>query len=183
MNAGKSSLLLQLSNTYLEKGLYIVLFTPSITYTRRGHSVMSRVGISSYAIPVNGTFGIYNYVVNVLRYRKNGLACVFVDEVHLLSQENVFDLIKIVDILNIPVRAFGLRSDFSGKVFTGSVMLLLYGDELVEVSSVCQCGRKATMTIRHNLRGERIYKGKQIVIGGNIMYMSICRKHFFSSFF
>lgn len=183
MNAGKSSLLLQLSSTYIEKGMFIILFTPLITYTKRGYSVNSRVGISSYAVPVDNVLSIYTYVIKALRYRKDNLVCVFVDEVHLLTQENVFDLIKIVDILNIPVRAFGLRSDFAGKLFGGSILLLLYGDELVEVSSICQCGRKATMTIRFSKKGNRIYKGKQIVIGGNTMYMSICRKHFFSSFF
>jgi thymidine kinase len=85
---------------------------------------------------------------------------------------------RIVDELNIPVLAFGIRTDFQGKLFEGSKFLLAWADNLKEIKTVCHCGRKATMVLRVDDEGNIMADGSQIEIGGEERYVSVCRKHF-----
>ena len=181
MNAGKSTLLLQTAFNYKEKGLIPVLFVPNISKKKKFISyIISRIGLQQSVIPINDlAFDLYFYIKNRLSFHEN-IACVLVDEVHLLKKEHIFNLIKIVDVLNIPVFTYGLRSDFLGKPFEGSLLLLMLADRLLEVETVCFCGKKASMTIRINKHKKRVFKGIQIKLGGNELYFSLCRKHFFS---
>ena len=85
---------------------------------------------------------------------------------------------EIVDKLEIPVLAYGLRSDFRGELFEGSLHLLAWADELVEIKTICHCGKKAGMVLRLDENGEPVKRGDQVKIGGNDIYVSVCRKHF-----
>jgi thymidine kinase len=159
-----------------------LLFIPNISGKKKFFAkIFSRVGIFSTVIPINDiNFDLYFYIKKRLLFKEN-ITCVFVDEVHFLKKNHIFNLIKIVDVLNIPVFTYGLRSDFLGNYFEGSLLLLLLADKLIEIEAICFCGNKAIMTARINKNNKkRIFQGTQIKVGGNESYVSLCRKHFFS---
>jgi thymidine kinase len=110
--------------------------------------------------------------------QKNELKCVLIDEAQFLTKNQVLQLTVIVDRLNIPVLCYGLRSDFRAEAFEGSLYLLIWADEINEIKTVCYCGRKAIMNIRFDAENHKVTEGKQIEIGGNERYISVCRKHF-----
>jgi thymidine kinase len=101
-----------------------------------------------------------------------------VDEAQFLTREQVRQLSDVADQLGIPVLTYGLRTDFQGKLFEGSEQLLAWADNLVEIKTICHCGRKATMVLRTGADGQVIKEGVQVKIGGNELYVSVCRKHF-----
>ena len=110
---------------------------------------------------------------------KNGhIDCILVDEAQFLSRQQVKELASIVDQKNIPVLAYGLRTDFMGESFEGSQYLLAWADEIREIKAICHCGKKATMNARIGESGEIERAGEQIEIGGNERYVSLCRKCF-----
>ena len=100
------------------------------------------------------------------------------DEAQFLKKSQVFQLSEVTDRLNIPVLAYGLRTDFLGNLFEGSQALLAWADELNELKTICHCGKKATMVVRMDKNNRAIREGSQIEIGGNDRYISMCRKHF-----
>ena len=176
MNAGKSTVLLQSSYNYRERGMRTLLFTPSID-TRYGTGrIESRIGLRSGAISLSGAEDV------VARVRKEHasepLACVLVDEAQFLTPEQVWQLAEIADDLDIPVLCYGLRTDFQGKLFPGSATLLGIADDLTELKTICHCGRKATMNLRIDQDGRAVKVGAQVEIGGNDRYVSTCRRHF-----
>ena len=89
----------------------------------------------------------------------------------------MWQLARVVDDLDVPVMAYGLRVDFMGKTFPGSASLLALADEMKEVKTICYCGKKATMVVRQDADGNVQTDGDQILIGGNDTYVSLCRRH------
>ena len=173
MNAGKTTKLLQSNFNYKERGMKTVLYT-SANDNRFGFAkIVSRIGLSENAKVFNKDTNIYQDI----KESKN-ISCVFVDEAQFLSKKQVEQLCNIVDDLQIPVLTYGLRTDFLGEPFEGSQYLLLWADELIEVKTVCFCGKKATMNARIDDKGNVLRTGTQIDIGGNEKYISLCRKHF-----
>ncbi|WP_171133257.1 MULTISPECIES: thymidine kinase [unclassified Ruegeria] len=175
MNAGKSTVLLQASHNYRERGMDTYLMTAAIDGRAGTGRIASRIGISEQAdtfTPTDDIFGMIN-----TRLSQGQVACVFVDEAQFLTEEQVWQLALAVDELNVPVLAYGLRVDFQGKLFPGSATLLALADEMREVRTICKCGRKATMVIRQDEAGKAITEGAQVQIGGNETYVSLCRKH------
>jgi thymidine kinase len=106
------------------------------------------------------------------------LHCVFVDEAQFLSKAQVWQLSDVVDKLNIPVLAYGLRTDFRGELFEGSRYLLAWADNLDEIKTICHTGRKATMVVRVDEQGRAVTEGPQVEIGGNDRYVSVSRAEF-----
>jgi thymidine kinase len=105
--------------------------------------------------------------------------CVLVDEAQFLSKRHVYDLARVVDELNIPVMAFGLKNDFRNDMFEGTKHLLLLADKIEELKTICWfCSKKATMNL-HFIGGKPVYEGNPIQIGGNESYYPVCRKHYF----
>jgi len=173
MNAGKTTSLLQTDHNYHERGMNTVIFTHSID-TRYGKGIVrSRIGLQKNAMAYDEKFDFFCYVKDA-----KDVACVLVDEAQFLTKEQVDQLSDVVDFLDIPVLAYGLRSDFRGNSFEGSQRLLAIADILVELKTVCFCGKKATMNIRIDSEGNKVVDGAQIDIGGNEKYVSVCRKHF-----
>lgn len=175
MNAGKSTVLLQASHNYRERGMQTYLMTAAIDGRAGAGRIASRIGISEQA----DTFTPEDDVFAMIRSRldKGMVACVFIDEAQFLSEAQVWQLARAVDDLDVPVLAYGLRVDFQGKLFPGSAALLALADEMREVRTICECGRKATMVIRRDETGKAITEGAQVQIGGNETYVSLCRKH------
>jgi len=176
MNAGKSTALLQSNHNYIESNLKTLLFIPHEIAKKSNGKIISRIGLEAEAIVVSEEYEFFREIEN-----KNfkEVSCIFVDEAQFLSQKQVHDLGKIADELNIPVMCYGIRTDFQGKLFEGSQELLALADNLKELKTICsECDKKATMVVRLNEKGEVVLKGKKIVVGGNEIYKTLCRKHF-----
>ncbi len=176
MNAGKSTVLLQSSYNYRERGLRTLLFTPSID-TRFGPGrIESRIGLSSTAVSLTASDNIFHQVE--VEHQADPVACVLIDEVQFLTPEQVWQVSDVADQLDIPVLCYGLRTDFQGKLFPGSATLLGIADDLAELKTICHCGRKATMNLRVDSTGQAVREGAQVEIGGNDLYVAMCRRHF-----
>lgn len=177
MNAGKSTVLLQSAYNYQERGMDTLLFTPAVDTRAGAGKIASRIGLDAEAVSYTSDFNLYDYTQKAIQANPN-IKCVLVDEAQFLSKEQVLQLADAVDELNVPVLAYGLRSDFQGEPFPGSQYLLAIADNLIEIKTICHCGRKATMNMRIDAEGKKVTKGEQVVIGGNEAYMSVCRRHF-----
>ena len=175
MNAGKSTMLLQASYNYQERGMRTVTLIAAVDDRAGRGRISSRIGLASDAIPFEPQDDIYALVDGL--HRTEAVACVFVDEAQFLTHEQVWQLARISDRLGIPVMAYGLRTDFQGKLFPGSHELLAIADELREVRTICHCGRKATMVVRLDGEGKPVREGAQVVVGGNEKYVPYCRRH------
>ena len=181
MNAGKSTALLQSSYNYRERGMNTLVMAPNLDDRYGYGKVTSRIGIETDA----KTFGAGDNLFDVISdcSAVDPLHCVLIDEAQFLTKEQVFQLGDVTDKLDIPVLAYGLRTDFRGEPFEGSKYLLAWSDNLKEIKAICHCGTKATMVLRVDENGRAITDGSQIEIGGNERYVSMCRKHFREGFF
>ena len=175
MNAGKSTVLLQASHNYGERGMKTMLFTAELDNRSKVGNISSRIGLSEKASTFNNDDNLFSSVQERLNIDK--ISCVFVDEAQFLTEKQVWELSDVVEILDIPVMCFGLRTDFQGKLFEGSSSLLAIADELKEIKTICHCGKKANMVVRVDSNGKVLKEGAQIEIGGNEKYISLCRKH------
>jgi len=181
MNAGKSTSLLQSSYNYQERGMNTLVLSPMVD-DRDGEGVVaSRIGLKTNATVINATDDVYDIIEK--HHSKEHLSCVLIDEAQFLSRQHVFQLTDVCDRLDIPVLAYGIRTDFQGEPFEGSKYLLAWADNLKELKAICHCGRKATMVIRRDEHGNAVTEGAQIAIGGNDLYESTCRLHFKEEYF
>ena len=176
MNAGKSTALLQSNHNYLESDLNTILFIPEAIAKKSCSKIISRIGLEAEAISVDKQFNFFDHMKEL---NDQSINCVFVDEVQFLERKQIHQLGKIADELNIPVMCYGIRTDFQGKLFTGSSELLAIADNLNELKTICsECDKKATMVVRIGDDGEVILEGEKILVGGNDIYKTVCRKHF-----
>ncbi|WP_333678529.1 thymidine kinase [Dyella sp.] len=177
MNAGKTTNLLQSAYNYFERGMRTLILTPALD-NRYGEGVVaSRIGLRSQAERFMAETDLLAVVRSNID-RHGALHCVFVDEAQFLSKAQVWQLTDVVDELNIPVLAYGLRTDFRGELFEGSRYLLAWADSLEEIKTICHTGRKATMVVRVDEQGRAITEGPQVEIGGNERYLSVSRAEF-----
>ncbi|MBF0277586.1 MAG: thymidine kinase [SAR324 cluster bacterium] len=176
MNAGKSTALLQSSYNYFERGMNTLIFVPKLDNRYGVGKVKSRIGIEANATIFDENDDLFEMVNEKLE--STPLHCILVDEAQFLNKKQVFELGEVVDRLDIPVLAYGLRTDFQGELFPGSLYLLAWADNLKEIKTICHCGSKATMVVRVDEKGNPVREGAQVVIGGNDQYISMCRKHF-----
>ncbi|MDB5706056.1 MAG: Thymidine kinase [Sphingomonas bacterium] len=175
MNAGKSTTLLQADFNYRERGMRTLLFTAAIDDRFAAGTVTSRIGLGADAIAFERDTDLTAIAV---REGEDPPACVLVDEAQFLTTAQVDQLANLADFHGVPVLAYGLRTDFQGRLFEGSARLLAIADSLIEIKSVCACGRKATMNMRVDASGNAIREGAQTEIGGNDRYVAMCRRHF-----
>ena len=175
MNAGKSTILLQASHNYFERGMRTMLITSNLDNRVKKGKITSRIGLSEDAELFDNNTNIYS-LIDKFNF-KNKISCVLIDEAQFLSDDQVWQLSDVVDKLKLPVMCYGLRTDFLGKLFSGSEILLSIADEIREIRTICHCGKKATMVIRQDDKGNVIKSGAQIEIGGNEKYTSLCRLH------
>jgi len=175
MNAGKSTILLQASHNYLERGMRTLLMTAEIDKRYGDAVISSRIGIKAEALPFSDEDDLFNVTEN--EHSAASIGCLLVDEAQFLTRKQVWQLASVADQLNIPVMTFGLRTDFQGELFPGSAALLAIADNIREIKTICWCGRKATMVLRLGPDGKPLSEGEQIAIGGNDLYVSLCRQH------
>ena len=176
MNAGKSTALLQSNHNYIESNLKTMLFIPEELKEISDSKIISRIGLEASAIVIDKNYDFFN---QINKNNLNDINCIFVDEAQFLSREQVNSLGKISDELNIPVMCYGIRTDFQGNLFEGSSALLAIADNLIELKTICsECDKKATMVVRLDKNGNVILKGDKVLVGGNDIYKTVCRKHF-----
>ena len=171
MGSGKTIDLLKVAYNYEERGKECLLIALS-TDTRYGvGKITTRIGLQRDAFICFKDTNIYEYV-NSLEKKPD---CILVDECNFLTKKQVRELSDIVDLLDIPVICYGLRSDFKCELFEGSEALMTIADKIEEIKTICECGRKATVNMRY-INGKVVTNGDKIVIGGNDMYKAVCRK-------
>ena len=188
MNAGKSASLLTAAHNYKERGMGVLVLKPAIDTRDSKGEIVSRIGIRQDANIITKDMDIFEFYKWAAAQKD--IHCVFVDEAQFLTTEKVYQLSRIVDVYNVPVMAYGLRTDFKGNLFEGSQALMAIadklvelanenggGDNIVELKGVCHCGKKATMVARVTEDGLPITDGSQIEIGDTDRYVSLCRKH------
>ena len=176
MNAGKSTALLQSNHNYKESNLKTLLFVPKSIADKSNGKIISRIGLEADAIIVNNE---YDFYTEISKKQSEKISCIFVDEAQFLTKKQVHGLGKISDELNIPVMTYGIRTDFRGELFEGSQELLALADNLKELKTICsECDKKATMVVRLDSNGKILLEGEKILIGGNEIYKTLCRKHF-----
>ncbi|MEY4201625.1 MAG: hypothetical protein RLZZ265_3365 [Verrucomicrobiota bacterium] len=176
MNAGKSTLLLQSSYNYQERGMNTLVLSPQLDTRAGPGKVASRIGLSAEARAFKRDENLFALAEE--DHEKRILSCVLVDEAQFLTKAQVEQLTDLADRLRIPVLCYGLRTDFQGNLFEGSQWLLAWADNLIELKTICHCGRKATMVLRLDANGAPVKTGEQIEIGGNDRYVSVCRRHY-----
>ncbi len=175
MNAGKSTLLLQASYNYRERGMDTYLVTAQSDHRAGQGRIESRIGIGEAADTFAPGEDLLAKIIT--RQALGEVACVFIDEAQFLEKEQVWQLARAVDDLKVPIMCYGLRVDFQGELFPGSAALLALADEMREARTICHCGKKATMVIRRDAQGRVVKDGAQVQIGGNETYVSLCRRH------
>lgn len=175
MNAGKSIELIKVAYNYEERGKNVLTLVPAVD-NRYGMGVItSSIGLQRDATVVKNDTNILELFMR--ENNKNKIDCVLIDECHFLKKHHVQELTEIVDSFNIPVLAYGLKNDFRNELFEGSYYMLVYADKIEEIKTICWCGRKATMCAKV-VNGQFIKQGQQIEVGGNEMYVALCRKHY-----
>lgn len=176
MNAGKSTSLLQSAYNYAERGMNAEIFTAALDNRFGQGKVASRIGLASSAHLFHPQSDMLHDISALDAKQK--IHCVFIDEAQFLNKQQVQQLVAVVDELDIPVLAYGLRTDFLGETFEGSRYLLAWADKLIELKTICHCGRKANFVVRIDAQGQAVKEGEQVEVGGNDRYESMCRKHF-----
>jgi thymidine kinase len=173
MNAGKSTNLLQVAHNYEERGGEAVIYTAALD-DRAGRGIIaSRLGVERAA----RTFSTDTSFADAFASHPG---CILIDEAQFLTPDQVRELHRLAHGQRVPVICYGLRTDFRGAGFPGALELLAIADDLEELKTVCRCGKKASMVIRHNARGERVYEGEQVQVGGNETYESVCPTRFYA---
>ncbi|MCK3657744.1 thymidine kinase [Pasteurellaceae bacterium Pebbles2] len=176
MNAGKSTTLLQSAYNYVERQMNVLLYTAAIDDRFGVGKISSRIGISQSAQLFQKDTNLWQEIQQEVA--QNPIHCILIDESQFLTKEQVYQLSDVVDKLNIPVLCYGLRTDFQANLFEGSQYLLAWADQLEELKTICECGRKANFVLRLNEHGKPVKQGEQIQIGGNDRYLSVCRRHY-----
>ena len=177
MNAGKSTALLQSAHNYHETGNETILFIPREDAEKNSGLIKSRIGLKASAVVIDSKIKIFEYVKS--EAAKKSIDAILIDEAQFLKKHQVLEMCKVCDQLEIPVMCYGIRTDFQGDLFEGSSALLAIADNLIELKTICsECDKKATMVVRLDENGNVLLKGNKVLVGGNDIYKTVCRKHF-----
>lgn len=177
MSAGKSTYLLQVAHNYKSRNMKAVIISPTLDTRTPNGKIRSQIGIESEATVFDPDDNLLQGIEFAIKETKQEIKCVLVDEAQFLTRRQAQQLACVVDDLNIPVMAYGLRTDFRGDLFPGSEALLALADDIREIRTICDCGRRATMHLRLDKEGKVLKEGEQIEIGNGEKYRSVCRKH------
>ena len=169
MGSSKTANAIMVQYNYVERGQKVLMVKPRLDTRDGARTVRSRSGLETECV----------FMEEVPDLPLDDIDCVIVDEAQFLTKEQVAFLVHIVDDLNIPVIAYGLRADFQGNFFEGSQWLMAWADTIEEGKTICWCGKKATCNARV-FNGKVVKEGDQILLGGNSQYVSLCRRHWAS---
>ena len=172
MGCSKTAQALITKFNYEERGMKVLFMKPSVDNRDGATIVKSRIGLTSEAVTVAPTQNLYA----LYKERYSNCNVIIVDECQFLTPDQVDELGNIVIDYNIPVLCFGLATDFLTHLFPGSRRLFEIAESISEIKSVCRCGAKATVNARMDDYGNIVYRGEQVVLGGNDRYVAMCRK-------
>lgn len=176
MNAGKTTHLLQVRHNYIENGGNVLLFTSSIDNRFGVGKVASRLGLEADATPLGASDDLA--VIVKAAHKERPVTAVLMDEVQFLTPDQIRQAASVVDELNIPVMAYGLKNNVFGALFSEAIAVIMaLADQLYEIKQLCHCGRKATMILKYDPNGSAIRSGEVIEVGGEGRYVSVCRPH------
>lgn len=171
MNCGKTTVLLQVAHNYEEKGLKVIVIKPSVD-KKGGENIVSRLGVERKVdILLKPEDSVKNFI------KKGEVNCILVDESQFLQPSQVKELWMITKLYDIPVICYGLRTTFKGEFFIGSKPLMELADELEELITICECGKKAKFNVR-KINGKIVSDGEDVAIDGfdDVTYESMCGK-------
>ena len=169
MGSSKTANAIMVWYNYHERGQNALLLKPAVDTRDGALTIRSRSGLAAECTLFHD--------LDMERVRAHDYACLIVDEAQFLTPAQVDMLIPVVDIDNIPVICYGLRTDFQGNFFPGSARLLALADTIEEIKTICWCGRKATNNARLDGQGGITKVGEQVLLGANDKYIALCRKH------
>jgi len=173
MSSGKTAQLIGVATNYEIQGKRVLIFSAALDTRGRENTVASRNGLKATSLSFDKDTDLYAEVFSSM---SEDVHCVLVDEAHFLSAAQVRQLCSVADSLGVPVICFGLKNDFQNRLFEGAEHLLLHADTLEEIKTVCWfCNRKATMNLRLS-KGQPVYEGEQLLIGGTESYLPVCRR-------
>lgn len=175
MGGGKTLDLIRVVYNYKENGLVPICFKPSLD--TRSSTIQSRTGLEIDCELFEKNESI---VCKIKEKILKGEKCdvVIIDESQFMTYDQVFELKLFALTDNIPVICYGLKTDFSLKLFEGSQALIELSDDIEEFKSLCWCGRLATCNARIDEDGVVARKGEQTKIGGNDTYKPLCFEHY-----
>lgn len=180
MNSGKSGILIMQAHQFEERNVPFLCLKSSLDTRDGDDMIVSRAGISRECISILPEDDLYklidDYIGTAFLQGLQRPMWILVDEAQFLTPKQVDELARIVDYLEINVQCYGLRTDFTTKMFDGSKRLMEIADDISEIKSSCSCGKKALINARFDSSGRIVSDGEQIVIGGNDMYITLCRK-------
>lgn len=180
MNCGKSAFLIMEAHSHLSNGVSLLCIKPSIDNRYTTEMIKSRIGLEFQCTSINNNDNIFNIICdvneNLVNVGEKPLEYIYCDEAQFLTVEQVEQLARLVDDLNINVVCYGLKNDFQGHLFEASKRLIELSDEMEEIKHYCQCGKNAIINARIDEYGEIIRDGEIIEIGGNERYKPLCRK-------
>ena len=174
MASGKSIEILKVAHNYETQQRHVLLLTSALDNRSGVGEIASRIGMQRSALAISDADDLFKLIQD----QQDDVAAVLIDEAQFMTKEQVLELTQVVDDLNIPVLAFGLKNDAFNNLIPGSEALLIYADKIEEMKTLCSfCGRKATMNLRIS-DGQPVYEGAQVQIGGDEAYMPVCRYHY-----
>ena len=166
MGSSKTANAIMVRHNYLERGQRVLMLKPRLDNRDGETMIASRSGLRCHC----------HFIEDLDRFNVRDYDCLIVDEAQFLTRAQVERLVRVVDIENVPVIAYGLRCDFRNELFEGSQWLLAWADTIEEVKTICWCGKKAVCNARV-VDGKVAREGEQIVLGGSESYVSLCRRH------
>jgi thymidine kinase len=178
MNSGKSTAMLQAAYNYEERHQNVLIAKPSVD-TKGDTRIVSRLGVTrevDFLVTPSS-----NLRADFLQRRDQSIAnglgeisCLLIDEAQFLSPEQVDDALRIAILDDVPVLAYGIRTDFQTSAFPGSARLMEIAHSLEELKTICRCGRKAIFNSR-KIDDVFVFDGAQVAIDGeHVTYESLC---------
>ena len=178
MNSGKSTALLQAAHNYEERGQAVLLAKPAVD-TKGDTAILSRLGVDrhvDFLVTPEINLRTEFQKRSSLQRESTGkrVACLLLDEAQFLTRDQVDQALEIAVLDDVPVLAFGIRTDFLTNGFPGSLRLLEIAHSLEELKTICRCGKKAMFNGR-KVNDEFVFDGAQVAIDGDqVTYESLC---------
>ena len=176
MGSAKTAMLLTTAYNFEERNMDYLCMKPVID-TRESKSVIrSRIGIERHCEWIYADTDLYAFAKSKFKHDGRITDWFLIDEAQFLTTAQVDQLSRIVDDFGTNVVCYGLRTDFQSRLFEGSKRLFEIADTIDEIKSTCTCGHKTIVNARIDANGEIITEGAQVEIGGDDLYVAVCRK-------
>ena len=172
MGSSKTAQALITKFNYEERGMKVWLIKPSLDDRDGAIKIRSRIGLEADCTPIKPEDDIFELFA-LDEYHAD---VIIADECQFFTSENIDQLRRIVDELDVPVMCFGLRTDFLTKLFPGSMRLFEVAESISEIKTICSCGRKADVNARIDENGNIVTQGSQVMLGGNDSYIAMCHR-------